>query len=98
MGATIRRRSDRAGNASRLDRRTQQQLDQLLAKLPGMERRILQLRFGLTGGHPTSRSDIADRLDLTAREVAEIEKRGLEHLRQTVPDVTVTRMLHRLSG
>ena len=87
----------RAVNASRLDAATVAQTAAVLDRLPGMERTVLEARFGLNTGHPASRADIAREHSITVREVAEIEGRGLVHLRETADRATLTRLLSHLT-
>lgn len=63
----------------------QADMGRVLDRLPGMERRVIEARFGLSGGHPMKASEVAELLNLTSREVQEIERRGLGRLRQVVP-------------
>ena len=91
-------RSHQPRNETTLTPKNLSQVEAILARLPGMERQVLDRKFGLTGGHPTSRADIGVALNLTEREVAEIEKRGLARLRATVDEPTLVKLLTRLSG
>lgn len=70
----------------------------VLEGLPGMERKVLDLRYGLSGGHPTSASDTAETLGLTLRETQEIEKRGLQRLRDVGDQNLMKSILDRLSS
>ena len=56
-------------------------LASLLDALDPRERLVLTLRFGLEGGEPTSRVEIARRLSMPRREVRRLEDRALRKLR-----------------
>lgn len=94
----IRAASGEKNNASALDPATSAAFLRILAKLPGIERRVLELRFGLTGGHPRSRSDVAVELRMSASEVDEIAERGLERLRVVGDMSTMRKVLRHLSS
>lgn len=53
----------------------------MLARVPGRERRILFLRYGLEGGAPRSLAEIGDELGLTRERVRQLEQRALDKLR-----------------
>lgn len=99
-----RRRSGRGkitrtpANHSKLDARTTRQITELLDKLPGMERAVIDRKFGLTRGQAASRADIARDLSLTTREVGEIEQRGLARLRETADEQTLMRLFTHLTS
>jgi DNA-directed RNA polymerase sigma subunit (sigma70/sigma32) len=88
-------RAGRGGNASSLDGATVAAVERILGRLPQMERRVVELRFGLAGGHPLSAADVAVQLRLTAREVAEIEQRGLGRLRALLDPAQLAALLAR---
>jgi RNA polymerase sigma factor (sigma-70 family) len=50
-----------------------------LAKLPGEERRVLRLRYGI-GCHPGTLDDVAARLQISRDRVRRLEARGLAML------------------
>jgi hypothetical protein len=52
-----------------------------LDELRYASRRVLMLRSGYGPGAPLSRSQVVDRLDLAARRVKRLERRGLRRLR-----------------
>jgi len=54
----------------------------LLDKLEKRESAVLRLRFGLTGEDPLTLKEIGERLGLTRERVRQIERDGLEKLRQ----------------
>jgi hypothetical protein len=49
--------------------------------LPALERRVLVLRSGLGSRRPRSRAGVGRALDLSARRVGRLERRGLRRLR-----------------
>jgi RNA polymerase primary sigma factor len=61
-------------------------LTALLTALAPIERRVLNLRFGLDGGEPQTRAATSKLLRLDRTQVRRIEERGLRRLR-TVPEV-----------
>jgi len=56
-------------------------LADLLAKLPGNERTVLELRFGLAGADPMTLEAIGQRLGLTRERIRQIETAGLKKLK-----------------
>jgi len=52
----------------------------VVADLPGSERRVVELRFGLGGSAPTPLRETGERLGLSAERVRQIEERALERL------------------
>jgi RNA polymerase nonessential primary-like sigma factor len=90
----------RRDNLSPLDAAADRQIQRVLSRLPGVERSVIELRFGLAGGHPIPAADVAGQLNLTAREVGEIERRALGRLRQVLDPAaaaSLARLLTRLS-
>lgn len=87
--------SGRPAPDGHLDPHAVASVQRIMGKLPGMERQVVALRFGLSGGHPLSAADVAAELRLTPREVAEIERRGLERLRVLVPAEQLAALLAR---
>jgi RNA polymerase primary sigma factor len=65
--------------AAILDRRA---IDDALENLPGGERRVLQLRFGLDGGTERTMHQVARELKLSADRVRRLEEQALRKLRQ----------------
>jgi len=53
----------------------------VLAKLSARERRVLQLRFGLTGGAPRTLEDVGREFSLTRERIRQIEAKALTKLR-----------------
>jgi RNA polymerase primary sigma factor len=62
-----------------LDRRT---IDRALENLPGGERRVIQLRFGLDGEPERTMHQVARELKLSADRVRRLEEQALRKLRQ----------------
>jgi len=52
----------------------------VIESLPGSERRVVELRFGLGGSAPTPLRETGERLGLSAERVRQIEERALERL------------------
>jgi RNA polymerase primary sigma factor len=57
-------------------------IDEALENLPGGERRVLQLRFGLDGGAERSMHQVARELKLSADRVRRMEEQALHKLRE----------------
>ncbi|HSK24177.1 MAG TPA: sigma factor-like helix-turn-helix DNA-binding protein [Egicoccus sp.] len=68
-------------------------LERVLKRLPETQRRVLELRMGLTDGHPHDLADTARELGLSMSEAREIEKRAFEHIREAVPLQQLQRFL-----
>lgn len=62
--------------------RLQQKLSTVLARLPDIERNVLEARMGLVDGTPMKPGQVADRLGLTIHEVKTIEARAFERIRE----------------
>ena len=45
------------------------------------ERRVLRLRFGLTGGEPQTLQEIGDEFQVTRERIRQIERNALQNLR-----------------
>jgi len=60
-------------------------LQKVLARLPETQRMVLELRMGLTDGHPHDIADTARALGLSLSETRDIEKRAFEHIREAIP-------------
>jgi len=58
-------------------------LSDALAELPERERRVLQLRFGLTDDQPKTLREIGEILELSRERVRQIESRALNRLRRS---------------
>ncbi len=56
-------------------------LDRALAQLTGRERTILELRYGLKGGHPLTLEEVGQRFGLTRERIRQIEGKTLAKLR-----------------
>jgi RNA polymerase sigma factor (sigma-70 family) len=64
--------------ASRLE---QEALAAVLARLSAREQRVLELRFGLTGGSPRTLEDVGREFSLTRERIRQIEAKALTKLR-----------------
>jgi len=64
-----------------LDAQLSEQLNDALRKLPPRERRIIDLRFGLTDGDPRTLQEIAEEFDLSRERIRQIEGEVLRKLR-----------------
>ena len=73
------------GRAQRRDRRLRvavRRFGGCLSSLPRRQRRVLRLRAGIGPAEPASRTRVADRLELSLRQVRRAERRGLRTLRR----------------
>jgi len=59
----------------------QEELNQVLSTLPHRERRVIELRFGLTGEHPHTLEEVGQRFGLTRERICQIENKTLAELR-----------------
>ena len=59
----------------------QDQLDQVLENLSVREQRIIQLRFGLTDGHPRTLEEVGREFGVTRERIRQIESKTLAKLR-----------------
>jgi RNA polymerase primary sigma factor len=59
----------------------QDQLDRVLDKLSLREQRIIQLRFGLTDGHPRTLEEVGQEFGVTRERIRQIESKTLAKLR-----------------
>jgi RNA polymerase primary sigma factor len=59
----------------------QDQLDRVLANLSIREQRIIQLRFGLTDGHPRTLEEVGREFGVTRERIRQIESKTLAKLR-----------------
>lgn len=57
-----------------------------LHTLPAREKRVLELRYGLTGEAPLTQQQTAQRLKISRSYVSRLEKRALSTLRKYYPD------------
>ena len=55
-------------------------LERALAGLDPLQRKVLELRFGLTGGEPATIRDVAAQLDVARDRVRQLERTALERL------------------
>jgi hypothetical protein len=68
-------------------------LSKVLARLPATQRQVLELRMGLTDGHPHDLADTARALGLSLSETKDIEQRAFAHIREVVPLQQLQRFL-----
>jgi RNA polymerase primary sigma factor len=59
----------------------QEQLEQVLDNLTVREQRIIQLRFGLTDGHPRTLEEVGTEFGVTRERIRQIESKTLAKLR-----------------
>jgi RNA polymerase primary sigma factor len=59
----------------------QDQLERVLDNLSGREQRIIQLRFGLTDGHPRTLEEVGREFGVTRERIRQIESKTLAKLR-----------------
>jgi RNA polymerase primary sigma factor len=59
----------------------QDQLEEILNSLSGREQRIIQLRFGLTDGHPRTLEEVGREFGVTRERIRQIESKTLAKLR-----------------
>jgi DNA-directed RNA polymerase specialized sigma24 family protein len=70
-------------------------LRRVLDRLPETQRRVLELRMGLTDGHPHDAADAARVLGISLGELREIEARAFERIREVIPLQQLQRFLDR---
>jgi DNA-directed RNA polymerase sigma subunit (sigma70/sigma32) len=70
-------------------------LARILKRLPETQRRVLELRMGLTDGHPHAPADAARVLGISLGELREIEARAFERIREVIPLQQLQRFLDR---
>ena len=58
-------------------------VDEVLSTLRPRERRVIQLRFGLTDGHQRALDEVARRLGTSRETVRQLERHALDKLRRT---------------
>ncbi len=59
-------------------------LRQALSRLPEREKRIIALRYGLSGGRELTQKEVADLLGISQSYISRIEKRIMERLRHDI--------------
>jgi RNA polymerase primary sigma factor len=59
----------------------QEQLEEILHSLSGREQKIIQLRFGLTDGHPRTLEEVGREFGVTRERIRQIESKTLAKLR-----------------
>ena len=58
-----------------------EQLDKVLETLTYREKRVLELRFGITGGHPHTLEEVGKKFRVTRERIRQIEAKALKKLR-----------------
>ena len=58
----------------------QEELDQVLSTLTHRERKVIELRFGLTGGHPHTLEEVGEIFGVTRERIRQIEAKTLAKL------------------
>jgi RNA polymerase primary sigma factor len=59
----------------------QEQLDSILHTLSEREKKVIQLRFGLTDGHPRTLEEVGKEFGVTRERIRQIESKTLSKLR-----------------
>ncbi len=59
-------------------------LKEALKKLPERERRIMDMRFGLSGGEEMTQKDVADELGISQSYISRLEKKIIERLKKEI--------------
>jgi RNA polymerase primary sigma factor len=59
----------------------QEQLDAILHTLSEREKKVIQLRFGLTDGHPRTLEEVGKEFGVTRERIRQIESKTLSKLR-----------------
>ena len=59
----------------------QEQLDSVLHTLSEREKKVIQLRFGLTDGHPRTLEEVGREFGVTRERIRQIESKTLSKLR-----------------
>jgi RNA polymerase primary sigma factor len=81
MEAFLTASTDSAGEA--LDHQLlKERIAEVLLSLASRDRQVIELRFGLAGGHPRSLDEVAQLFGVTRERIRQIEHRALGKLRQ----------------
>ena len=84
--------SDRPGAFDELaERLREQQVAEVLARLPEAERNVIELRFGLSGDEPRSARQTGSELGITAAQASELEAQALRRLAES-PELEALRI------
>jgi len=75
-----------------------EELRQALQGLDGREREILELRYGLSDGHPRTLKEVAAMFDVTRERVRQIEIKALEKLKHPSRQQTLRRFRDLLAA
>ena len=62
----------------------------VLSSLPHREREVIEMRYGISGGHALTLEEVGRAFNITRERVRQIESRTLKKL-QTLPDAQVLR-------
>ncbi len=93
QGQGGKKRGDRRDEPDNPVEQLRKPLEKVLARLPETQRKVLEMRMGLTDGHPHDLADTARELGLSMSEARDIEKRAFEHIREAVPLQQLQRFL-----
>ena len=66
-------------------RSRREDLTRVLATLTHRERKVIELRFGLTGGHPHTLDEVGRQFSLTRERIRQIEVEALARLEAQRP-------------
>ncbi len=84
--------SDQPGAFDELaDRLREEQVAEVLARLPEAERNVIELRFGLSGDEPRSARQTGTELGITATQASELEEQALRRLAES-PELEALRI------
>ena len=72
------------------DSETEQQLNEVIEKLPESERNVIRLRFGLAGEEPRTLGQAGKELGISAERARQLEEQGLRRLART-PELAALR-------
>jgi RNA polymerase primary sigma factor len=59
----------------------EEELNQILATLTHRERKVIELRFGLAGGHPRTLEEVGQKFGVTRERIRQIEAKTLAKLK-----------------
>jgi len=83
LGHLIEDQNAESPASAALESDLKDQVDDVLRTLEPRERRVIQLRFGLTDGHQRALDEVARRLGTSRETVRQLERAALEKLRKT---------------
>ena len=77
--------SDSDSVSRRIEQREEEKIIRLaIADLPERERRIIELRFGMSGGREYTQKEVADKMGISQSYISRLEKKIIDKLRDTV--------------